>query len=225
MSAAPRRHTGPLCRARAGALAVLAAAALGACTDDSDSSEDPSQPGAGGTVSELGLAAEPAQQRTRVRKVWGRWPADDDSARTRSLERATGRVVGAWINRAFVAADYPTSEFDHAFSTFTRGAAAQARRDSWLTTNQTLGDRLVDAVPVQRTVWITAFAPKGSAVGATAEVALVLHGLGESGRRSKLSVTGELHLSRFDGSWRIFGYDLQRSVRAAGSQGAAGGGG
>jgi len=208
-------------------MAVLAAAALGACTDDSDSG-DPSQPGEGGTVSGLGLPAEPAEQRTQVRRVWGRWPPGDDSARTRSLQRATGRVVGAWIDRAFVAVDYPASEFDGAFATFTRGAAVQARRDSWLTTNQTLGDRLVDAVPVKRTVSVTAFAPKGSAVGATADVALVLQGVAESGQRSKLSVTGELHLTRVDGRWRIFGYDLQRSVHASelsGSSESSGGGG
>lgn len=205
-------------------MAVLAAAALGACTDDSDSG-DPSLPGEGGTVSGLGLPAEPAEQRTQVRRVWGRWPAGDDSARTLSLQRATGRVVGAWIDRAFVAVDYPASEFDGAFATFTRGAAAQARRDSWLTTNRTLGDRLVDAVPVKRTVSVTAFAPKGSAVGATADVALVLRGVAESGQRSKLSVTGELHLTRVDGRWRIFGYDLQRSVHAPKLRGSGGGGG
>jgi len=206
-------------------MAVLASAALGACTDDSDSSGDPSQPGEGGTVSGLGLPAEPAEQRTQVRRVWGRWPPGDDSARTRSLQRATGRVVGAWIDRAFVAVDYPASEFDGAFATFTRGAAVQARRDSWLTTNQTLGDRLVDAVPVKRTVSVTAFAPKGSAVGATADVALVLQGVAESGQRSRLSVTGELHLTRADGNWRIFGYDLQRSVHAPELRGSGGGGG
>ena len=205
-------------------MAVLAATALGACTDDSDSG-DPPQPGEGGTVSGLGLPAEPAEQRTQVRKVWGRWPPGDDSARTRSLQRATGRVVGAWIDRAFVAVDYPASEFDGAFATFTRGAAVQARRDSWLTTNQTLGDRLIDAVPVKRTVSVTAFAPKGSAVGATADVALVLQGVAQSGQRSKLSVTGELHLTRVDGNWRIFGYDLQRSVHAPELRGSGGGGG
>lgn len=223
MSAAPRRLTGPLRRAAAGAVALLAAAALGACTDDSDSA-DSSQPGEGGTVSGL-LPAEPAEQRTQVRRVWGRWPADKDSARTRSLQSATGRVVGAWIDRAFVAVDYPATEFAGAFETFTRGAAAQARRDSWLTTNQTLGDRLVDAVPVKRTVSVVAFAPRGSAVGATADVALVLRGVAESGQPSRLSVSGELHLTRIDGRWRIFGYDLQRSVRVPKLRGSGGGGG
>ena len=78
---------------------------------------------------------------------------------------------------------------------------------------------------MKRTVSVTAFAPKGSAVGATADVALVLQGVAESGRRSRLSVTGELHLTRVDGNWRIFGYDLQRSVHAPELRGSGGGGG
>ena len=199
---------------------MLVAGVLAACTDDSDSSSD--QPGEGGTVSEL-LPGEPAEQVTRVRKVWGEWPAGD-SAQTRSLEQATGKAVGAWLDGGFVAVDYPTRDFDEAFSAFTSGAAAEAQKESWLTTNRTLGGRLIDAVPVRRTVTVTAFAPSGSPVGATADVNLVLRGVSESGRRSDLSVTGEVYLTRAGGKWQIFGYDLQRSVRAPGSRGSGGGG-
>ncbi len=205
----------------AGPLSVLVGfALLVGCTDD----DEPAAPDAratlrtsGGSVTELRLAAEPAPQRTAVRRVWGRWPDDARSARTERLQRQTGQAVAQWMDRGFVDAGYPTAEFRGAFATFTPGAAAQARRQEWLTTNRTLGRRLVDVVPVRRSVGVVAFAPAGSAVGATASVVLVLRGLGESGRRSELAVTGELYLTRERGRWRIFGYDLQRSVGPPGS--------
>ncbi len=210
-------------RRLAGPLSVLVGLALlTGCTDDGEPPASP--PGAapslrtdGGSVSELRLAARPAAQRTVVRRVWGRWPDAAGSARTQRLQRQTGQAVARWMDRGFVDPAYPTGDFRGAFSTFTAGAAAQARRQDWLTTNRALGRRLVDVVPVRRTVGVVAFAPAGSAVGATASVALVLRGLGAAGRRSELAVTGELFLTRERGSWQIFGYDLQRSVGRPGS--------
>ena len=82
-----------------------------------------------------------------------------------------------------------------------------------LTTSADVGADLVDVVPTLRTVQLRAYAPHGHAVGATASVELVLLGLRAGGERVEVAVTGDLYLTRPGaGPWRVFGYDLQRSV-------------
>ncbi len=171
----------------------------------------------GGGVAEPRVDRAPAPQTTIVRRVWGRWPAADDAPRTRRLAEQTGRAVRTWLDRGFVEVAYPSRRFDGAFADFTPGAAALARREASLTTNRSIGTRLVDVVATRRVVRVTAFAPRGTAVGATADVTLVLQGVGEAGRRYETVVQAELSLTRTNGRWKVFGYDVRRSVGAPGT--------
>lgn len=164
----------------------------------------------------LGGPAAPA--RTRVTRVAGRWPANRAGPRTSRLERGVGRAVHGWLNRAFVLQQYPTRRFAGSFDTFTPGARKAARDQRGLTTNAMLGPKIVDAVPVRRQLTVSAFAPSGRAIGATASADLQLRTVRMSGRRSQLRVTGELSLTRVGGRWRVFGYDLQRSLRRIGGK-------
>ncbi|MBA2739668.1 MAG: hypothetical protein H0U47_08415 [Nocardioidaceae bacterium] len=164
-------------------------------------------------ATEQRLGTKPVAARTRVVKVFGRWPAKPDGRRSKQLQQQTGRVVNAWLDRGFVSPGYPTDSFAGAFAAFTPGARADARREDWLTTNAVLGPQLLDAVPTRRRVLVRAIAPAGRAVGATADLSFELRGLRQSGRRTELALTGQVFLTRIDGHWRIFGYDLQRSVR------------
>lgn len=214
-----------------GCAVVLAIGLLSGCTGDDESESGPtttatSRPTAppttesvrgGGSVAELRVDRAPAPQTTIVRRVWGRWPAADDAPRTRRLVEQTGRAVRTWLDRGFVEVAYPSRRFDGAFADFTPGAAALARRQASLTTNRSLGTRLVDVVATRRVVRVTAFAPRGTAVGATADVTLVLQGVGEAGRRNETVVLAELSLTRTNGRWKVFGYDVQRSVGPPGT--------
>ncbi|CAN5891883.1 hypothetical protein BH20ACT6_BH20ACT6_12640 [soil metagenome] len=164
------------------------------------------------------LGAKPDVPRTRVTRVAGRWPGDKSGPRTTRLERGVGRVVHRWLDEAFVSPRYPTKRFAGSFESFTPGARKDARSQLWLTTNATLGPTLVDAVPLRRQLLVSALAPAGRAVGATAKVDLMLRTLRKSGRRTQLRLTGSLSLARLDGAWRIFGYDLQRSLRRTGDK-------
>jgi hypothetical protein len=60
--------------------------------------------------------------------------------------------------------------------------------------------------------WFSVAAPEGRPVGVTARLRVEL----ASG-----SVTGRLLLSRADGAWQVFGYDLARSGRAPAGSGAS----
>ncbi len=162
------------------------------------------------------LSRKPAAPRTRVTRVAGRWPGDKVGPRTRRLAAQTGRPVQSWLTRGFIAPDYPTRHFGGAFRSFTPDARRDARRQPGLTTNAVLGPSVVDAVPVRRLVLVSALAPAGRAVGATADVSLVLRGLRRSGRRTDLRLDGQVFLTHVGGRWRIFGYDLQRSLRPTG---------
>lgn len=127
-----------------------------------------------------------------------------------------GRAVHGWLNRAFVSRRYPTRRFAGSFDTFTPDARNAARNQRGLTTNAKLGPKIVDAVPLRRQLTVSAFAPSGRAIGATASADLQLRTVGMSGRRSQLRLTGDLSLTRMGGRWHIFGYDLQRSLRRIG---------
>jgi hypothetical protein len=87
-----------------------------------------------------------------------------------------------------------------------------ARGSAGVTSNVRLGPRWVQVVPTRRVVRLDVFAPGHRASGATAGVELVMVGVGAAGAASELVVTGDLYLTKTDAGWRIFGFDLNRSV-------------
>ena len=194
---------------------------LAGCTGDGDDeqSSTPLPSGSGDAGTELPQAG-PVQ--VRVKTVWGRWP-DKGTKQSDQLAKRAGSAVTQWMDKAFVDLDYPTpagagdAEVGAAFATFTSGAADQARRQVDLTTNIPAGRDLVDAVATRRVVRLIGYAPRGTAVGATAAVELVLVGATDDGKQTETAVTGELYLTRAKAGWRVFGYDLQRSSGAPGS--------
>ena len=161
------------------------------------------------------LAPKPVPLRVRVTLVFGKLPRP---AR-QSVQRRIGRVVGDYFDAAFLAGDYPRSDFGDAFATFTRGAAARARADRDLLTNRTLGPATVAVTPLRREAFVSVLAPRRRAVGATARVRLVFRAVREGRPDSRVRLTGRLMLTRgASGRWRIFGYDVARSTVPAGNR-------
>lgn len=193
---------------------VLSTVVLAGCDDTDDASVAPSVAPVPTTVASDGatLRVRGEQLATRVGTVAGHLP----SAQRRALVRRLTGIVASWVDAGFVSGDYPRDDFSKAFSRFTPVAARLASRQQRITTNAALGPDLVELVPTRQKVTFSIFAPDGRAAGATADVSLVLLGVLADDREVEVAVAGQLYLTR-DPGWRIFGFDLQREVRAPGS--------
>jgi hypothetical protein len=188
------------------ALVVL----LGGCSDDSDDdSASPDPPSRAGAPT---IRQQPVGLDVKIARLSGHLP----KAATRDLTHRLGRVVATWINGGFLAGDYPRKHFV-GYASFTRDAARLARRDAAVTSNVQLGPRWTQVVPTRQRVRLFVFAPGHRPSGATADVQLVMVGAGSTGATSELAVTGQLYLTKTGSGWRIFGFDLHRSVGAPGA--------
>lgn len=190
---------------------VLTVSAAGCTADEGPAAEvtpPPASPGETAT-----LEPRPAPARVRVTRVAGRMRPQGREV----LAAKVGRVVSAYFDDAYLGGDQPRTSFDDGFATFTRDAAASARRQQRLTTNAALGPTAEAVIARRQRAFLSVLAPKGVATGVTARVDLVY--LVQRAERSDRLVTvrGRLLLTRAaSGAWRIFGYDLSRGERAAG---------
>jgi hypothetical protein len=124
-----------------------------------------------------------------------------------------GRTITDYVDAAFLAGRYPRSSFSTSFaSSFTSGAARQARREQALLTNQPLGRTTRSVRATRRTAYLSVLAPKQQVAGVTAAVDLVFAVDRGSASPQRVELRGRLLLTRDpSGAWRIFGYDLDRS--------------
>jgi hypothetical protein len=68
---------------------------------------------------------------------------------------------------------------------------------------------------------VSALAVGGRPVGASAQLLLVVVGAREDGSQVELVIRGELNLTPAGRIWKVFGFDLQRSVGKPGTFAAA----
>lgn len=191
-------------------LALLLGLGLTSCTADTAPTAPPSEPPRTTAGTTTTLEPEPVAARVRVTRVAG-WMRPRDRE---VLARRVGAVVMSYLDDAYLAGEQPRTSFDGAFPTFTRGAARSARRHLELTTNAALGSQASAVVPRRRTAYLAVLSPTGVATGVTAQVHLeYLVERGDAPSRS-VTVRGRLMLTRVDGEWRIFGYDLTRGESA-----------
>jgi len=125
------------------------------------------------------------------------------------LQADIADVLSAYVVDAFLG-DYPRDDFVQSLDSFTSGAADNAARDLELLTASRFGS--AEAVEARRLVArITAFAPRGAALGATARVAFEFDVSQDQGGDQELTLEGRLMLAPEGGSWKIFGYDVDRN--------------
>ncbi len=182
------------------ALALLLGVLLSACSGDGGG---PGEPGANGGP---GVGAEgppPLETTATLGEVAGKL----SGPRRAQLTAHVTEVVDGWIDAAYLG-DYPRTDFADAFAGFSERAAAQARADGALMSNQALARGLDEVVAVQRRLSIDAVASRGRAVGVTARVDLTMRLGGAVDRKQKVSC--RLFLSYRDGGWQVFGYDVTR---------------
>jgi hypothetical protein len=117
-------------------------------------------------------------------------------------------VVDRWLDAAYVAGDYPRSDFGDAFPGFTKGAAALAARQPTLMSNEAVGEDVDEVTATRRVVSVDLLAPKGKPAGATAHVNLVIELAGDKERTDQ--IRGRLVLTRSGSGWQVFGFDIER---------------
>lgn len=128
------------------------------------------------------------------------------------LVRAISRPIATWVNGSFLEGEYPRAGFSAGFRSWTLRAASLAIRDRQFTTNAALGGDVVAVVADEQRARLFVFASHGLTGGATAAVRLRLTEQRQDAVLAHVRVTGELYLTRKGNTWRIFGYDLNRSV-------------
>jgi len=137
-------------------------------------------------------------------------------ARTQLRDRLR-RVISVWMATGYVGGDFPRTDYSQAFMTYTPGVAAQAQRQRKVTTTAGLGAELAQVVPTRRVARVSVLAVRGRAIGASARVLLVMVGVRADGTELELVVRGRLRLTPTADGWRIFGFELSRSLGAPGS--------
>jgi hypothetical protein len=204
-------------RTRLPALLGLILAACPACTGDQNrpsevpdtSTEPPSNAVATPAAPGVTLRRADAPLKVTVDQVRGRLPDVKQSL----LAESIAAPVSAWFDNAFLDVAYPATDFADAFASWTPGSRDESYRDRDVTTNEALGPRLAAIAADRRQVDLSIFGSRGQFGGATASVRLELTGQRLAGPpRVRLKVWGDLYLTPGEDGWRIFGYDLHRSV-------------
>ncbi|MEP6667284.1 MAG: hypothetical protein ABJA81_12625 [Nocardioidaceae bacterium] len=193
------------------AVAVVALAmVLAACTHDDHKSAppSPSDSSSPSTAASTKLTKPNAPLKVTI----GAMKGGVDKKRRDGLRRAAAKPIASWMQAAFLAGKYPHSSFPHAFASWTGQAAKLALHDSGVTTNAPLGKDLVGLVADQRSATLYIFATRGVTGGATAKVRMMLTGEKSNGTLTKFMISGNIYLTRKLHAWRIFGYDLDRTV-------------
>jgi hypothetical protein len=135
------------------------------------------------------------------------------------LQADIGDVISEYIVNAFLG-DYPRDDFVRSLESFTSGAAEKAARDLALLTGSGFGS--AEAVEARSLVArITAFAPEGEALGATARVAFEFGASDDEGEEQGFTLVGRLMLAPDGDSWKIFGYDVRRNDLSSAEEGSS----
>ena len=186
--------------ALATAASLVLVAGLGACSSD-DGADSDSTPESSPSATE---AAPGISTKATIGFVKGRLKP----ARQKQLRIRVTKAIDEWIDAAYVAGDYPRNDFSDAFTSFSKGAAALAKRDKGLMSNADVGDRVDTVTAKARRLRIDVLADEGKAAGVTARVVLLLELDGEVQRTDRIA--GRLFLGYGGSNWQVFGYDVKR---------------
>jgi hypothetical protein len=130
------------------------------------------------------------------------------AARRVALAAAVGKVVDGWMDAAYLG-DFPRTDYSAAFTGFSSGAAAKARRDLALMTSASISDRITTATATQRSVSLDVLSIKQRPVGVTATVDLTFRTTGALA--GSQHVAGTLDLTPDGGVWKVFGFEITRT--------------
>ena len=193
---------------------MVALAALSGCSTDAQrsSQESGETPGQNPSVSPSLATA------SQVAGVYGRLPGPKRAA----VRREVVAVLDEWWAAAYLAGDYPRSSFADPFPGFTPGAAAQARQDKLLMTNRDVSEDIDSVIALSQKVKLDVLAVGEQARSVTARFRLRFDTESgdtfdtESGDTvEQVLVSGRVFMTRRQGKWRIFGYDVTKGEPSA----------
>lgn len=196
MRTAPRRA--PAIAATLLSLTVVTTA----CSGGSDSSG--ATPADGSSSATAPDEPAPLATTATIGKMTGKLPKAERSG----VRRQVATAVDRWFDAAYVGGDWPRNDFADAWAGFTPGAAADAKGDKRLMSNQDIGAKISAVEATKRDVTVDVLAVKGHPAGATARFVLRFATSGDLQR--KLVVRGRLFLTPGGDGWRIFGYDVTK---------------
>lgn len=194
-----RLHPAPLLL-----VALLLVGGLAACSGEEAPADRPEETAA--PAEEASPTPEPVVTKVRIDKVAGRLPAP----RRRAVKRQVTEVVDRWFEEKWTGGEWPR-EIKGDFPGFTRDASRAARRHLGVVTASDLAGRIEGVEVARQTARLDVLAPRGRAVGVTARIVLDLETVGDVERTVR--VRGRLALTRVDGRWKVFAYDLTQGKR------------
>lgn len=203
-----RNHAAPRSRmlrslAVLGAVLVTGVAFAGGCTGDDSPPDEPGSAGSSGAAS----ADPPVTTRVSVGRVAGRL----DKESRQELKSEVTEVVDSFLDSAYLG-DFPRSSFEEAYAAFTGDARRDAERDADLLSNAEISDQIDLATATKRHLSLDVLAVQGRARGVTARFTLDFETTGDLERAER--VKGSVFIVPQGEGWKIFGYDITRSVTA-----------
>lgn len=193
-------------------VAAICLSTMTACSSDEPDQGSSASPSAdSATVTEPGAtepaAAAPLTTTTEVKKVVGKLKTGGRG----QLVRQIVPVIDEWWEAAYLGGAWPRTTFGDAFPGFTQGATKEAKRDKDLLSNADIGATTTAVMATKRDVRLDVIAPTGRVAGVTARIALDFDTTGDEPHQ--VSVRGRVFLTRKEGTWRIFGYDVRKAVK------------
>lgn len=193
---------------------LLGLSCLSACSATKETVAAPSTPAPARVEDKVpeavALTSHAVSTRSGYGKIYGRLPV----ARRKALRRKVTSIVEEWWEAAYLGGDYPRRTFRAAFPRFARGAQARARQDKSLMSNQDIGARIDSVTPLFGQVTLDTLAVRKRARAVTARFTLRFRTTAERGQGARkqevVVVRGRLFLSRRNGSWQVFGYDVKK---------------
>ena len=201
--------TRPIARLVAAVVLPVLLTGTTACSGDQEAPRAaPTSPTADATAQESATPEPSADVTTtsQVKKVVGKL---EKGGRGRLVEAVTP-VIDRWWEAAYLGGTWPRTSFDDAFPGFTQGATKEARRDEELLSNADIGAEVTGVSATRRDVRLDVIAPSTRTAGVTARIMLDFATTGE--QPHEVSVRGRVFLTRKQGTWRIFGYDVRKVV-------------
>jgi hypothetical protein len=185
----------PITRLAAPAALLLLVTACSA-SPDTPPAAGVAQPEGSTAVLVHGSESRDAAPRLVLRSGVTRVAGHLSDVRRERVARRVRATVEAYLDGAFAAGD------EGPFDGFQAGLRRAARADE-----RVLVGPAAPAAVTRAAAWLSVAAPEGRPAGVTARLR-VDHG-GRGGAAATL--TGRLLLTRADGDWQVFGYDLARS--------------
>ena len=180
------------------------ATAVASCTSDASSTTATGPTTSTGATITLTQPSEPLE--VKIAQLRGGVKQKDFG----KVKHGIAKPIAAWVGGGFLDPQYPATDFDDAFGSWTEGAGLLAQRDRDVTTNAELGPKLIAIVADSQTAKLYVFASDGRTGGATAKVKLRFTGEMSDQSLVHFVVQGDLYLTRKDSQWQIFGYRLDR---------------